>query len=519
MSVQPAQPSLLEAMYAARDTQRIREEAERYGANLHEFVQAAWHVIEPNVAFLDNWHIRVVCEHLEACSRGEIEKLTIWLPRGMMKSRAVSVLWPAWEWSHNAWMRFFTVSYDLRLAGRLAADTRTVVQSNWYQERWGGKFNIMREGERYLSNDQGGTRLATAPGSSALGEHANRVIIDDIINADDAEANSGVVMNAANAWYDATIPGTRIKPYAEVIVQQRLAETDLPGHVLDQEGWRVLCLPERFEAKHPFVYPDDPRVEGELLWPERRDEKASKEMERALRASHRIAGQMQQRPEAREGNMLLRDWWRFYDPRIRAQEDWAKLPKFTTVVLSVDCPQKDKETNDNVAIQCWGIVGADRYLLDFRLGKMNYNLAKRTVKEMAVWSRRIWRCYHALLIEQGGYGIELVDDLKRDLTGVTKISPGKDGDKVMRAEAASDALESGNCFLPGFGPPWQPAYDEGKSPADVVELINNFARFPNVAHDDDIDSWSQAMNWARNRVAAPMRTSSALKNLAQRVRV
>jgi phage terminase large subunit-like protein len=80
----------------------------------------------------------------------------------------------------------------------------------------------------------------------------------------------------------------------------------------------------------------------------------------------------------------------------------------------------------------------------------------------------------------------------------------------MRAESASADLESGNVFLPGYGPPWQPAYDEAKCPADVVDFISNAALFPNAAHDDDVDAWSQAMNWLRGRTVTPLRGHSLL---------
>jgi predicted phage terminase large subunit-like protein len=177
-------------------------------------------------------------------------------------------------------------------------------------------------------------------------------------------------------------------------------------------------------------------------------------------------------------------------------------------VISVDTPLKDKESNDNVAVQCWGVKGADRYLLDLRLGKMNYGLAKRTIREMALWSRRLWRgCRHPVLIENAGYGPELIVDLKRELTGVLPIIPGAEGNKEQRAEAASDGLESGNYFLPGYGPPWQPAYDEHRTPADVAAFIHSCALFPNAAHDDDVDAWSQVGNWLRDKSAQPIRTS------------
>jgi predicted phage terminase large subunit-like protein len=314
---------------------------------------------------------------------------------------------------------------------------------------------------------------------------------------------------------------------------QRLHENDLAGHAAELEDWTVLCLPERFETGHPYawrgerVHPavaekmsgtelayGDPRDEGELIWPGHRDERQSEALARSL-TSYRAAGQLQQRPAAREGQILKVSWWRFYDPRIRERETWAELPNFGMVVISADTPLKDKESNDLVAIQCYGIRGADRYLLDLRKGHMNYPSAKRAIKEMAQWARRHWpRCPHYVLIENAGYGPELIVDLKREITGVTKIDPGKDGDKEIRAESASDALESGNVFLPGFGPPAHPIFDEARTPADVSDFVFSCSQFPFAIHDDDVDAWSQVMNWLRGRTATPMRTSSSMKRRA-----
>jgi len=41
---------------------------------------------------------------------------------------------------------------------------------------------------------------------------------------------------------------------------QRLHERDLTGHLLERSGWTHLCLPARYEPRHPFVWPDDPRT-------------------------------------------------------------------------------------------------------------------------------------------------------------------------------------------------------------------------------------------------------------------
>lgn len=514
MSIQEGPPpsDLLQSMYDAREKRELTEDAEKCRASLSYFIKQAWHVLKPMEQYNHNWHIDAVAEKLEAVTAGEIKRLQVWVPPGSMKTLEVSVFWPAWEWIDNPWIRYWGSSYEVRLAGRMAAMGRDLMMSAWYQARWADSFTFIREGENYYGNDKGGTRLATAPNSTGSGEHGHRILIDDPINAKSADATSKVTLKETNDWYDGTVVTRGIGlNHARVIIMQRLHEEDLAGHVLDKDDWEVLCLPERYEPDHPFVWPDDPRTkEGELLWPASRDEKASNALAASL-TPHRAAGQLQQRPSAKEGDILQTAWWRFYDPRIRSTEDWAQLPKFSMVVMSLDCPQKDKETNDNVAIQTWGIHGVQRYLLDLRLAKMSYPLAKRTTIEMAKYARKTWpRARHNILIENAGYGSEMITDLKMEFTGVVKVSPQQDGDKVMRADAASDSLSSGHCFVPGCGPPWRPpTYDPAQTPADIAEMIANMGRFPNAAHDDDVDSWSQMINWLRNKQTRPLRTSSA----------
>lgn len=505
---------LLQSLYKARSEQEMRHEMEDCEASLAFFISKAWPSLKPMETYVHNWHIDAACEKLEAVSAGEIDRLQIWVPPGTMKTMIVSVFWPAWEWIKNPWLRYWGASYEVRLAGRMAAMSRDLMMGSWYQERWGDRFKFSREGENYFGNDMGGTRLATAPQSTGSGEHGHRILIDDPINAKSADATSKVTLNEVKEWYDGTVVtrGIGIK-HARVIIMQRLHEEDLAAHVLEKDEWDVLCLPERYEPDHPFVWPNDPRSEeGELLWPAHRDEKASDSLAASL-TPHRAAGQLQQRPSAKEGDILKVEWWRFYDPRIRSEERWSELPPFSMVVMTLDCPLKDKESNDNVAIQTWGIHGLQRYLLDMRLAKMSYPNAKRATLEMARWARATWpRARHKVLIENAGYGSDMILDLKVELTGITKVNPQQDGSKEVRADAASDFLEDGNCFLPGYGPPWRPpVYDASNSPADVAGFIANAARFPNVTHDDDIDAWSQLINWMRGKNTQPVRTSSASK--------
>lgn len=223
-----------------------------------------------------------------------------------------------------------------------------------------------------------------------------------------------------------------------------------------------------------------------------------------------------------EGDALKRSWWRYFDPKLLKNDRNGRIDlgngeiKFQWVVVSVDVPLKDKESNDNVAIQVWGVDKANRYLLDAENRQMSFDQAKRAVREKAIWARRNWRCQHRVLIENAAMGPELILDLKRELGGVEKVKANLQGNKGQRALSASGDLETGNCFLPGRMRSDGSGPDESQCPAFVVSLVDECAMFQldgsHDSHDDQVDAWSQCMNWLRERQIAPARTWSAFKS-------
>jgi len=480
-----------------------------------DFVREAWPVLKPEDEYKHNWHIDAICEHLSAVTKKEITHLQIWMPPVSMKTLLVSVMWPAWEWTHSPRLRYICASYSEPYAGTVSALSRRLIRSEWYQDRWGHRFQMVSDSLLYYTNDKGGTRLACSPEGKVTGIHAHRTIVDDLLKPSEAEAVSGSAIASSNSWFDSDL-SNRVVPgdFARVIVMQRIHANDIAIHALDKRYYQVLALPERRWKGHPYAWVRDPRPnDGDLLWPEFRNEEDSKDLE-AHMLSWRVAGQLQQWPTTQEGEILKRHWWRFYHPKLFTDEKLQKRrPRFSKVVISVDTPLKDKESNDLVAIQAWGVVGADRYLIDLKKGHMSAPQAKRAITEMSEHVRGLFRCGHYVLIENAGYGIELIDELRRVIPGVQKITRGGDGDKVLRAEYASSDLESGNCFLPGYrlGNDEFSMPDDSRCPADVVDFIDSCAMFPNAKHDDDVDAWSQCMNWLRSRQTAPARGLSVFK--------
>jgi hypothetical protein len=89
---------------------------------LGEFVRLAWPVVEPSTPFVPGWHIDAIVEHLEAVSKGQIRNLLINVPPRHMKSLAVTVFWPAWEWIRWPERRYLFSSYTSQLSVRDSVD-------------------------------------------------------------------------------------------------------------------------------------------------------------------------------------------------------------------------------------------------------------------------------------------------------------------------------------------------------------------------------------------------------------
>lgn len=497
----------------------ILDEADRLSRSFPEFIRAAWPYVVP-VGRVNAWHIDCIAEHVQAAYEREITRLVVTIQPGSLKSSIVSVFGPAWRWATNPSERIVSASWGEHLSNRDTRRSRMLMQTPWYQLRWGDMFDLAHDENlkgRY-SNDQNGHRIATYVGGGT-GDRGDVLLIDDPHNAKEAQTENQ--LQGAIEWFGDTwvsrLNNPVDHPGVHVVVGQRIHENDLIAHLLELGTFHHLCLPARYEDKtmnHPHApYPrtvtlrsgrtldgDQRSSNGELLAPSYMNEEGLAELERTM-TTHVAAGQLQQRPAAREGDLLKRAHWRYYPPRRDDETDAdfvARLPKFRRLISSWDTPLKEKETSDLIAGQLYGEHGGDRYLLDLVQGHMNYSTAKRAVTGQHDFARQLWPDVRlTILIEKGGYGLDLARELAREITGVTQIPEKGERlpDKFTRAESASGCLESGNVFLPGYPSPSLDGPDEARSPSMTVGLVATCAAFPNGRYKDPVDAWSQAMNY------------------------
>ena len=159
---------------------------------LREFVRQAWPIVEPSTPFVPGWHIDAIIEHLEAVSRGQIRNLLINVPPRHMKSLLVSVFWPAWEWIRWPERRWLYSSYAASLSIRDSVNCRRLIESPWYQRRWGHVFSLTSDQNTKgrFDNNRTGYRLTTSVGGAVTGEGGDRIICDDAHNVQEAESDS-----------------------------------------------------------------------------------------------------------------------------------------------------------------------------------------------------------------------------------------------------------------------------------------------------------------------------------------
>jgi predicted phage terminase large subunit-like protein len=470
------QEQIRKLMLLQERTKRLAE------TDLRVFLQFyAWPVLQPGTKFVDNWHIGVICEHLEAVTSGQIKRLLINLPFRMLKSTIISQAFPAWEWIRYPHLQYLTASYAKDVATRDAVDSRRIIESNLYQDAWGAKFRMTSDQNvktRY-ENDAKGSRVVTSTDAAGTGFGGNRIIVDDPVSA--LEADSETARAQSIEWWKGTA-ATRLnnpKDDAMIVVHQRLHQQDLTGYILAEEkGWEHLVLPMRLDPElrktTSLGFMDPRKTKGELLSPGRLDEATVQEMESRLGVYHSNA-QMQQNPSARGGNIFERRNWKVY----------KTIPEVDEYVISVDCSFKDTKSSDFVAIQTWGIKGANKYLLRRvreRLGFAATVTAVRAAKAMLPSTL-------AVLIEDKANGSAVIETLKNEIPGMVPINP--DGGKVARAYAIQPEQEAGNLWLP------DPSLDP-----QIEVYLTEVTSFPNVKNDDEVDATTQCINWIRRRNAS-----------------
>ena len=313
----PPTPSAIRRRIQSAALNETREAIAKEGQlSLGSFIKLAWHVVEPARRYVHGWHVDAIAEHLTAITDGQLIRLLITIPPGMMKSLLSAVFWPAWEWgpAGKPSMRFIGFSYEQTLSTRDALRCRRLMQSEWYQNLWGDKFKFVDDQnvKTRFENDKTGYRISDYVGGGT-GDRGDRDIVDDPHNVKDGELDA--MRLRAQLWLSETLPSRLNDPdrSAIVVIHHRIHSGDMAGEIIARDlGYEHLMLPMEFEVerrcKTKIGFKDPRTKEGELLFPARFPKEVVERDKHAM-GRYACAGQFQQRPAPRGGGLIKRDWF------------------------------------------------------------------------------------------------------------------------------------------------------------------------------------------------------------------
>lgn len=481
--------------------------------SLAKFIQLAWHVVEPGQPYVHNWHINLLCAHLEAITKGVMidedryyNRLLINVPPGAMKSLITNVFWPAWEWGPRRMpsMRYVCASHSMDLAVRDSTKMRRLIQSEWYQARWGDIVQLTgdQNAKTKFENTRTGFRQAVAAGS-ITGARGDRVIIDDPLSVDDA--NSEAVRASVAEWFEQAVPTRLNNPdrSAIVVIMQRLHEEDPSGIILEKQSdeYDHIMIPMEYDpdrATPTMLGWEDPRTErGELYFPDRFPRHVV-DRDKKIMGSYAVSGQFQQTPTPDDGGIIRKSWWQLWD-------NPSGFPRFDNIIAAVDTAYTEKTENDYSAMTVWGVYTEDPVAEAQKAGT-SY-LVERVYKQphpkvmlIYAWQERLdfaalvqkigQTCgrfqVDRVLIEDKAAGIPVSTELRRLFSNkafaVQLDNPGS-MDKTSRLYSIQHLFEEGLIYAPD------------KSWAD--EVIDQCTKFPKAKHDDLVDTVSMAMRYLR----------------------
>lgn len=381
------------------------------------------------------------------------------------KSMTVTESLPSWYLGRYPENNVIVASYDSDFAERFTRKNKEKIKQ-FGKRLFGISIGDIDRATEFLLSNRRGRYISRGIMSGITGNPANLIIIDDPVK-NQQEADSPTYRNRVWEEWQSSLKSRLCAGGKVIVIMTLWHEDDLAARILESEpNSELLRLPIEAEENDPLG-----RKPGEALCPEiGKDNKWLEDFKQSY--IHDPAGGQrawtalyQCSPRREGGNIISRDWWRFY----------GETPDFAAQYISVDAAFKGEDNSDYVSIQVWGKNRQDyylRYCLNKHLDFPGTLDALRTITKLYPDAKQI-------LIEDKANGPAIIQTLQKEMFCIP-IDP--QGGKVARLNAVSAAIESGHVYLPELKTnPW------------VADFIDQFTAFPNGKHDDMVDAATQAL--------------------------
>lgn len=423
------------------------------------------------IDYMPGWVHKDICRRLEKFSQDVRDKksprLMLFMPPRHGKSTIASVNFPAWHIGQYPRHEIIACSYSSSLAMSFSRKVREQLRSKSYQQTFvDAKLDPKSQSAETWSTTAGGGYVAAGVSGPITGKGAHILIIDDPVkNREEAESENQ--QRLVYDWYTSTAY-TRLAPGGGVlIILTRWHDLDLAGQLLEAEKhggdkWEVVRYPAIATEEEEF------RHVGEALHPDRYSAQALEQIRRAV-GPRDFEALYQQNPVPDSGDYFKREDFQYYD---RETLDMDKLHVYQAWDLAIG----QKEQNDySVGIT----IGFDQmeniYILDVVRGRWRANdLVEKILDQYALWKPSI------VGIERGHIEMAIGPFLRKRIAErrlysiyVADLSAGR-RDKQLRARSIQGRIQQGKVFFP----------KDLKGETLIAEML----RFPNGAHDDQVDA-------------------------------
>jgi len=456
-------PALYDKLLDEVKVYQAAVEREKAQVSFMEYVKIMW------PGFVHGRHHALMAKKFEAIAKGEMKRVIINMPPRHTKSEFASYLLPSWFLGLHPAKKIIQCSNTADLAVGFGRKVRNLVDSDQYSTVFPG-VSLRQDSKaagRWATN-KNGEYFAIGVGGTVTGKGADLLIIDDPHSEQEAALAAGnpEIYQKVYEWYTSG-PRQRLQPGgAIVIVMTRWGEADLTGRVLQDalkrekgEEWELIELPAIMPSGNP-------------LWPEFW---SIDELE-ALKEELPVAkwnAQYQQKPTGEEGALVKREWWKIWEKE--------RPPSCEYVIQSWDTAFTKSERSDFSACTVWGVFHLNEDPKDVNvilLEAYQERLEFPELKEKAFEMYNIWEP-DTCIIEAKAAGSPLIFELRRMGVPVQEYTPVRGNDKFVRINSVTDLFRSGKVWAPDTR--W------------AHELIEQMASFPNAAHDDLVDSSTQAL--------------------------
>lgn len=458
---------------------------EIHSKSYYEFFKSAYGVLMPGEHYSDNWHIKYLCDRLQEElvrireRRVRQKDLIINVPFRSAKSLICTVAFPAWCWTQDQSIKFICVSYSASLALEHAMLSRNIINSNWYQELYGDKvvFEEDQNAAGFYKIKGGGFRKSVGTGGQITGSGGDIIISDDPQNpklaASEVERKNTIDFNNKTLFSRLNQPELGVR----ILVQQRLHEEDLSGHLLETspEKHDHICIPVELDMEKLSEENLSPKslikyysIDG-LFWKDRFSRPVIGDFIKRL-GERDAAGQLYQRPAPKEGNMVKEAWFDLVEAS-SIERDMRLQPMM--FYLDTAESEEQKEKNDSTAL-------VTAFKKDNIVYICNVTTVKKPFYELVKYipiyvQENLYSQYSMIKIEPKSSGKSVSSQLRATtMMNIVELPP-PEKDKVTRMSVITPLCESRRVkFIKGNY---------------LKPFMSNLLVFPNGKHDDDVDAF------------------------------